>query len=74
MRMVVKGFQQQKNIDFTEIFSHVVKLTIRSILSIVATEYLHLEQLNVKTMSLLGDFEDTYMMQQQGYIMLGKSS
>jgi len=74
MRMVVKGFQQQKNIDFTEIFSHVVKLTIRSILSIVATEYLHLEQLNVKTMSLLGDFEDIYMMQQQGYIMLGKSS
>jgi len=37
-RMVVKEFQQQKGIDFKEIFSLIVKLTtIRSILSIVAT-------------------------------------
>jgi len=65
MRMVVKGFQQRKNIDFTEIFSHVVKLTIRSVLSIVAAEDLHLDQLDVKTMFLHGDFEeDIYMMQQ----------
>jgi len=41
MRMVVKEFQNWKSIDF--------KLTtIRSVLSIVTTENLHLEQLDVK--------------------------
>jgi len=48
-RLVLKEFQQRKDINFTEIFSHVVKLTtIRSILSIVTVENLHLEQLDVK--------------------------
>ena len=47
-RLVVKGFQQKQGIDFTEIFSPVVKMTtIRVILSIVAVENLHLEQLDV---------------------------
>ena len=48
-RFLVKGFQQQEGIDFTEIFSLVVKLTtIRSILSTVVAEDLHLKQLDVK--------------------------
>jgi hypothetical protein len=43
-RLVVKGFAQKKGIDFDEIFSHVVKMTsIRTILSLVAVEYFHLE-------------------------------
>ena len=43
-RMVVKEFQQRKNIDFNKIFSFVMKLTtIRSVLIIVAAENLHLE-------------------------------
>ena len=43
--LVVKGFAQKKAIEFDEIFSHVVKMTsIRTILSLVAGEYLHIEQ------------------------------
>ena len=51
-RLVVKGFAQKKDIDFDEIFSPVVKMTsIRTILSLVAVEDLHFEQLDVKTTS-----------------------
>ena len=54
-RLVVKGFAQKKGIDFDEIFSHVVKMTsIRTILSLVAVEYLHLEQLDVKQLFSMG--------------------
>jgi hypothetical protein len=43
-RLVIKGFAQKKGIDFDEIFSPVVKMTsIRTILSLVVVEYLHLE-------------------------------
>ena len=43
-RLVVKGFSQKKGIDFDEIFSPIVKMTsIRTILSLVVVEYLHLE-------------------------------
>ena len=43
-RLVVKGFAQKKGIDFDEIFSPVLKMTsIRTILSLVEVEDLHLE-------------------------------
>eukprot|EP00253_Pinus_taeda_P023081 PITA_23081 len=64
-RLVVKGFAQKKGIDFDEIFSPVVKMTsIRTILSLVAVEDLHLEQLDVKTTFLHGDLEEEIYMQQ----------
>ncbi|GJV43321.1 retrovirus-related pol polyprotein from transposon TNT 1-94 [Tanacetum coccineum] len=65
--LVVKGFQQKQRVDYNEIFSPVVKMTtIRLVLSIVATENLHLEQLDVKTTFLHGDLdEDIYMTQPQ---------
>ena len=62
-RLVVKGFQQKKGIDYSEIFSPVVKMsTIKLVLGMVTTENLHLKQLDVKTAFLRGDLEeDIYM-------------
>jgi Reverse transcriptase (RNA-dependent DNA polymerase) len=75
-RLVVKGFQQKVGIDFTEIFSPVVKLsTIRTVLNIVVAEDLHLEQLDVKAVFLHGDLEeDIHMEQPQGYVEAGKKN
>jgi hypothetical protein len=42
--LIVKGFAETKGIDFDEIFSPIVKMTlIRTILIIMEVEYLHLE-------------------------------
>ena len=61
--LVVKGFAQNKGIDFDEIFSSVVKMTsIRTILILVAVEDLHLEQLDVKKAFLHGDLEEEIYM------------
>eukprot|EP00253_Pinus_taeda_P009387 PITA_09387 len=47
--------------------------SIRTILSLVATEDLHLEQLDVKTTFLHGDLEEEiYIQQPQGYEVKGK--
>jgi len=75
-RLVVKGFQQKKGIDYSEIFSPVVKLTtIRVVLGIVAAENLHLEQLDVKTTFLHSDLEeDIYMQQPEGFAIQGKEN
>ena len=56
---------QREGIDFTEIFSPIMKLnTIIFVLSIVVVENLHLEQLDIKTAFLHGDVEeDIYMVQ-----------
>ena len=60
---MVKGFAQKKGIDFAEIFSPVVKMnSIRTILSLVAMEYLHLEHLDVNTTFLHGDLEEEIYM------------
>jgi hypothetical protein len=75
-RIVVKGFAQNNGIDFDEIFSPIVKMTsIRNILSLVAVEDLHLEQLDVKIVFLHGDLEEEiYMQQPQGYEVKGKEN
>ncbi|RVX10708.1 Retrovirus-related Pol polyprotein from transposon TNT 1-94 [Vitis vinifera] len=67
-----EGFAQQKEgIDYTKIFSPVVKMsTIRLVLGMVVAENLHLEQLDVKTTFLYGDLEeDLYMIQPEGFIV-----
>ena len=58
-RLVVKGFAQKEGIDFTEIFSPIVKMSsIRVILGLVATLDLECEQLDVKTVFLHGELEE----------------
>jgi hypothetical protein len=49
--------------------------SIRNILSLVVVEYLHLEQLDVKTTFLHGDLdENIYIQQPQGYEVKGKEN
>ena len=49
--------------------------TIRLVLGMVATENLHLEQLDVKTAFLYGDLEeDLYMIQPEGFVVQGQEN
>ena len=53
--MLCNRFEKNKVIDFEEIIYPIVKMTlIETILSLVAVEYFHLEQLDVKTNFLHG--------------------
>ncbi|GJS63852.1 retrovirus-related pol polyprotein from transposon TNT 1-94 [Tanacetum coccineum] len=63
-----------RGVDYYEIFSPVMKMTtIRLVLSIVAAENLHLEQLDVKTAFLHGHLdEDIYMTQPEGFQSAGQ--
>ena len=55
-RLVVKGFNQKKGVDFEDIFSPVVKMSsTRVVLGITCTFDLEIEQLDVKTAFLHGD-------------------
>ena len=75
-RLVVKGFQENEGIDYTKIFSPIMKmLTIRLVLGMVVAENLHLEQLDVKTAFLHGNLEeDIYMIQPKGFIVQGQEN
>ena len=75
-RIVVKGFQQKKGVDFDEILAPVVKMTsIRTVLSIAASMNLEVEQLDVKTTFLHGDLEEEiYMQQPGGFVKKGKEN
>ena len=73
-RLIVKGFAQKEGISFNEVFSLVVKMnSIRVILSLVAVQDMHLEQMDVKTAFLHGNLEEEiYMHQFEGYEAKGK--
>ena len=75
-RLAVKGFQQKKGIDYLEIFSPVVKMSIiRLVLGMVVAENLHIEQLNVKMAFVYGDLEeDIYMIRPEGFIVQGQEN
>ncbi|KAG8491586.1 hypothetical protein CXB51_014658 [Gossypium anomalum] len=64
-RLVAKGYNQIPRVDFTDVFSPVVKhSSIRALLGIVAMHDLELEQLDVKTAFLHGELEEDIYMQQ----------
>ena len=69
-RLVVKGFAQEKGIEFTEISSPVVKMSsTRVILGLVAALDLECEQLDVKIAFLHGELEEEiYMEWPKGFI------
>ena len=75
-RLVVKGFEQKRGIDYSEVFSPFIKnTTIKLVLGIVASENLHLEQLDVKTVFLHSDLEkEIYMHQLEGFIVQGNKN
>lgn len=60
-RLMVKCFQHVQNLDYSEVFSPVVKMNIVSCLN-----WFH-EQMDVKTTFFHGDLEDEiYMLQPEG--------
>ncbi|KAG8490975.1 hypothetical protein CXB51_014094 [Gossypium anomalum] len=72
--LVAKGYSQIPGVDFTDVFSPVVKhSSIQALLGIVAMHDLELEQLDVKTAFLHGELEeDIYMQQPEGFIVSEK--
>lgn len=67
-RLVIKGFQQRKGVDFSEVFSPVVsKSALRMLLTIAAIDDLEIEQLDIKTAFLNAELnEEIYMAVPEG--------
>ena len=75
-RLVVKGFNQKKGIDFEEIFSPVIKMSsVRVALGLAARLNLEVDQLDVKTAFLHADLEEEiYIQQPEGFEVKGKEN
>ena len=70
-RLVAKGFTQKEGIDYKETFSPVSsKDSFRTIMALVAHFDLELHQMDVKTVFLNGDIEETiYMVQPENFVL-----
>jgi hypothetical protein len=68
-RLVAKGYSQTAGIDYEETFSPVARYeTIRTVLSVAASENMSLMNFDVKTAFLYGELDtDIYMRQPEGY-------
>lgn len=68
-RLVIKGCAQKKGIDYDQTFSPVVRnTTIRTLLSVAASDKMHMMQFDVSTAFLYGGLqEEIYMKQPEGF-------
>lgn len=68
-RLVIKGFSQQKGVDFDQTFNPIARsFTIRTLLSVAANENMKLVQIDVSTAFLYGNLKETILMKQpEGY-------
>jgi hypothetical protein len=75
-RLVIRGFEQVKYIDFEEIFAPVLRLdALRVLLALIAIHDLECHQMDVDTAFLNGDLEEeVYMHQPQGLERKGKEN
>ena len=69
-RLVAKGFTQKEDIDFKETFSPVsMKDSFRTLMTLLACFDLELNQMNVKTVFLNGNIDETiYMVQPENFV------
>ena len=65
MRLVAKGYFQKEGINFSEVFSPIIRNTsIKVLLRITAAQDLKLEQMDVNTVFLHGHLEESIYMEQ----------
>ena len=71
---MAKGFTQNEGINFTKVFSPVVRhASIKIILALVVVQDMHLEQIDVKTAFLCGELQEEIVIQQpERYVTSGK--
>ena len=67
-RLCIRGFEQQKGIDYDEVFSPVMRHnSLRTLLALAAVHDLEIKQMDVKTAFLHGELEeDVYIYAPEG--------
>ena len=75
-RLVIRGFDQKKGIDFFDTYSPVIKIAIiKTLIALAAIHDLVMHQMDVKTAFLNGDLEEEiYMSQPEGCKILGQEN
>ena len=73
-RLVIRGFNQKKGVDYFDTYSPVTKIaTIRTLIVLVSIHSLVVHQMDVKTAFLNGDLEEEiYMTQPEGFVVPGQ--
>lgn len=70
VKIIAKGFTQTEGVDFTEVFSLIVRhASIKIIFSLATVNKMHLEQMDVKIIFLCGELqEEVIMTQPEGFM------